>query len=174
MLHLTCPSPLAAFSWQSDSTYVSLLDESLEVQNLIGSFDGEAILLVSLNGFQFPEYGSYALCLLVSNPCATDSICQQVFLVPSRLDEGEQAMFGLFPNPVSIGESLHIQMGSQRAIQLQIIDASGRTVIDVQDPSSLRQESLLTRDISTLVPGHYSLLLSTPDQELHSRSFTCK
>ena len=113
--------------------------------------------------------GTYDVKLIVSGPCGTDSITQQVIIAGISLAENRLGRsLEMYPNPAK--ESLNITFvteGSDDA-RISIIDLTGKTILKVEE-SNLNGKYDGRIDISTLAKGTYLLKVESGDLSVQRR-----
>lgn len=81
----------------------------------------------------FPMIGTYLTCLIATDACLSDTICLEVPLVATAVDQEtepgtESMLFMSKPNPAPEGTSLIFDLPSTAKVDLAIYDARGRLV----------------------------------------------
>ncbi len=49
--------------------------------------------------YTYTESGTYEVCLIATNEAGSDTICQELMVVITNVDELQKAAFTVFPNP---------------------------------------------------------------------------
>jgi PKD repeat protein len=73
--------------------------------------------------YQFPQEGMYEVCLYGYNYCGSDTICQEIEIGGSSIDQQEESSIRLFPNPASDYFQLQLPVALD---ELQLYDLYGR------------------------------------------------
>ncbi len=79
---------------------------------------------------QFTSSGSFIVCLIVTNPSGSDTVCQTVNVIYTGMAETENTLkgFNAWPNPFTQNVSLLIESTKEDVAQLRVLDISGRMV----------------------------------------------
>ncbi|MEQ9064082.1 MAG: T9SS type A sorting domain-containing protein [Vicingaceae bacterium] len=97
----------------------------------------------------YSNSGSYIACLIVSNECDKDSVCQGVGVFIG-IEENADNSIRLYPNPADQSLTLEVNDSYGEFFELIIIDLTGRIVV--------RKElltNITTLDVSELTSGQY-------------------
>jgi hypothetical protein len=129
--NLSCCPPDAAVSFQRPETFRYLFASIAEGDSYLWDFgDGDT----STERFPmnaYPAYGTYTVCLTVTNACGSDTHCQAINIEVGSTSVSEEESIGLVihPNPTSHGFHVRLKQGVVRSVKLT--DALGRTVAEV-------------------------------------------
>lgn len=162
--NLGCCPPDAAISFQRPETFRYLFASIAEGDSYFWEFgDGDT----STERFPmnaYPSYGSYEVCLTVTNACGTDTHCQTIDIEPGSTSVQDDVATGLtlHPNPTSNGFHVRIERGALQSVTLT--DALGR---EVRTQTANGQ----TAHIGThgLAPGLYVATVRTDAGAVHRR-----
>ncbi|MDW3645702.1 MAG: PKD domain-containing protein [Bacteroidia bacterium] len=75
---VSCPGPEADFSYQATNLEVSFSDLSVEAESISWHFGDGSTSTLTNPVHRYDSVGSYEVCLIVSNLCGNDTICQTV------------------------------------------------------------------------------------------------
>jgi hypothetical protein len=125
--------PVAAFTWVQDppgSTNGVFTNTSLNDESALWIFGSTTATGDSLT-FGFQGYGHYIVCLIVTNACGSDTICEEVDVFPATglggLDPGVQEL----TTRIS-GDRLFVAFPGAGVWDLEMIDARGAVVRQVR------------------------------------------
>lgn len=124
------PAPVAGFTTTINGLDVTVNNTSTGFINSISLDMGDGT--TPLTGFPSPysytSGGNYTICLTVTNPSGSDSVCQTITLTVGieELLDGEVA---IYPNPATDRLFLDVNFASNRELEFELIDITGRSVI---------------------------------------------
>jgi hypothetical protein len=101
--------------------------------------------------------GNYTVCLIATDTCASDTLCQQVTVqLVGTADPSNAMQISAWPNPAT--DELHVSTTLMDQGQLELIDLTGR-VLARMPLAEGRQEHML--DLRLLAQGMYYLRLES-------------
>ncbi|WP_347160445.1 PKD domain-containing protein [Pontibacter chitinilyticus] len=116
----------------------------------------------------YASTGQYEVCLVTSTDCRVDSVCKDVSFPTGIIDDIENKLLRVYPNPVA--DALYLEMDpafASRVSSLVVYDALGRSVFaKVGGASAMRL--LDTRSLSR---GTYYIRLKTQDGNFILKKF---
>ncbi len=148
--------PTAAFSYGMAGAQVGFQDSSIGAVNWFWDFgDGNSSTLQH-PGHLYEENGVYAVTLIVSNPCGSDTVAGEVNIISASLEAATVATLRVFPNPSEGG--LSVELGSSWAGQthFELSNPAGQVVWSSEQMVQPGQTVSLTMPAS-LARGMYLL-----------------
>jgi len=166
-VEVTCEPEEASFMFGMDGLTVNFSDQTMGAPSAwIWSFgDGNS------SSFQNPSHtyaaaGTYDVCLIISDDCGTDSVCQTIEVGATSIDL-ELLLHDLevYPNPTQGLLTVKAELAEPMNLELKLVDMLGRTQIEMDLPptSGLMKEQL---DMSGLSSGVYFLHIMGEGGEL--------
>ena len=143
--------PQANFTYQLSGFTINLLDSSsADVNSWLWTIGEDSLSVSESTTFEFIGEGSYNICLIASNDCFSDTLCQQIEITGVGVEhQFTNGNIHIFPNPVTDQLTFNIQ--NVAVSSFCIIDITGR-VLEYQLNTGLTQYSV---DVSTLKKGIY-------------------
>lgn len=157
------PAPTADFSQQTSFLTAIMTDMSVGADSWSWNFgDGSPV-----NNQQNPIHvyaapGTYTISLTVTGPCGSDITVQQFDATTVGMDEESNHFnVSVYPNPTNEVLSLDFKDWSNGAIQVNILDFTGKVILS----ENLNQAGSFVKvlNVSTLSTGTYMLQLSDND-----------
>ncbi len=118
----------------------------------------------------YAEIGNFEVCLIASNECGSDTLCQ--FVVDTETPIKQTPSIALYPNPVSESLEVNCLNFDSGVLEISLTDASGRLLQRMlwNGPSSDFRERI---DVSALPAGVYWLSCRSEKAVLVKR-FVCQ
>jgi uncharacterized delta-60 repeat protein len=162
---LNCPSPVALFTYQSDTSAVQFTDHSSSATGWHWSF-GDSTYSIEQNPVHtYPAIGKYFNCLNISDSCGSGQFCDSVKLIPNGIPASVQNTVKIFPNPVN--DYLNLEF-----------PATYSTISGIIQIRNIIGEKLLEMEINTqriiidtkkFTPGAYQLIILSDDKIICKR-----
>jgi hypothetical protein len=162
--NLSCCPPHAAIYYQRPSTFRHLFASIADGDSYYWDFGDSNTSTERFPTNIYPTYGSYEVCLTVTNACGMDTHCETIAieLGSTSVEEAQNNGITIHPNPTSNGFQLRIERGMLQSVVLT--DALGRTVIS--QPTS-GQATYISTD--GLAPGLYVITVRTDSGSISER-----
>jgi PKD repeat protein len=121
---VNCPLPTANFNYIVDSLDITLTDTSLLANTYFWTHGDGTFTGIKNHSYTYANAGIYTVCLMVTNDCGTDTLCQDINIGNwNGFSERVYDLF-LFPNPA--GNHVIIEGLSEGTCSARFIDALGR------------------------------------------------
>lgn len=158
---LSCPLPVASFSDSTDQLLVMFTDMSgFSPNSWFWDFGDGNTSTMQHPVHSYAENGTYEVCLIVTNACGSDTICDSLMIVQVDKENMEEMQVEVYPVPAN--EQLMVRAHATGAAVCRLYSRDGKmirrkgmekgqTVLDTQDlPAGLyfleiEGEGLLTR-----------------------------
>lgn len=161
---VSCSRPEAAFSISFLGSLLLFSDASMNnPTQWRWSFGNGATSTEQNPIYIYTQNGNYQVCLIASNVCGADTICQTAVVGTVSIREPDLAgQFSASPNPVSDNLTISLAGIHQREVELWLSDALGRRVRHwiLQLPGTVAPQQQ-TVSVADLPPGIYWLVLQT-------------
>ena len=163
----SCPLPVSAFAYADSSATLYFSDLSAGASGWYWDF-GDGIISIDQNPIHsyFSE-GTYDVCLITSNGCGIDTLCQSVtIIIPISIPE-PNATAGLLviPNPFDHTATVYFDNTDNDAFQLTIYDLLGNKV---RQKISITSDRIVIRK-DNLSPGIYCIVLTNGQHTYRER-----
>ena len=163
-ISVTCRQPEAAFSISFLGSLLLFSDASLNnPTQWRWSFGNGATSTEQNPIYIYSQNGNYQVCLIASNVCGADTICQTAVVGTVGIREPEPlTAFSASPNPAAHDITVRLAGLQQREARLWLTDALGRRVkywTLLLPGTGAPQEHILS--VAELPPGLYWLVLDT-------------
>jgi hypothetical protein len=121
------PSPVTASFTSSVSGTTVTFNNTSSIGSYAWDFgDGNTSADVNPSN-SFPDYGTFNVCLTVTNSCGTASTCNDVVIVDaSSVSENSEMYLNLYPNPAK--EQIFITEIPSNVHEIALIDISGKLI----------------------------------------------
>ncbi|GJM31880.1 MAG: hypothetical protein DHS20C18_08810 [Saprospiraceae bacterium] len=156
---VNCVAPMALFSVNGDSLTQIFNDASTNVPTQwLWDFGDGNISTEQHPIHTYAEATSYLVCLLATNACGMDTVCQTILIINTIQDPSQQIELTISPNPTSSKVQLNYQLTTASQLDLTIFNSQGKKV---QQQSWLGINGADTQyvDLSGLPAGLYHFLL---------------
>ncbi len=164
---VSCAKPLASFTWTNNLTIANFTNTSQSTAGGFTSFswtfgDGQTSTLENPQ-HNYTFIGIYTVCLMVSDTCGNDTLCDTVSLFPVQtIPVVWKDAIGLYPNPASDFIHLTIPDGFMDESYICIMEVTGNIIRKWAIPPAAGMDADL--DISGISPGIYLFLLNQGSQ----------
>jgi PKD repeat protein len=161
---VSCTRPEAAFSISFLGSLLLFSDASMNnPTQWHWSFGNGATSTEQNPIYIYTQNGNYQVCLIASNVCGADTICQTAVVGTVSIREPElEGVFSASPNPVSDNLSISLVGINQHEAVLWLSDALGRRVRHwTWQLSGTVTPQQQTVSVADLPPGIYWLVLQT-------------
>ena len=157
--------PVASFtSTQGSNNYVLSFSSSAEgVTAYTWIFPGNVTSNLVNPSHNFASDGTFPVTLIVSNPCGTDTLTQNVVVIKTSINELSSTIseLSLFPNPADELITLKGKSTKYQSYQLSVVNILGQTVWN--ENIYIGAEWQKTIAIDQLATGTYSIILSNSE-----------
>lgn len=158
--NLGCCPPEAAITFQRPGTFQFYFTSMWEGDNYLWDFGDGFTSTARFPNHIFPDYGTYNVCLTVTNACGTSTQCLdiEVAVGSTGLADGTspRTEVRLVPNPAS--DLVSIQVKNSPCKGYRLLDALGREVKAEQFPTRSMRFDV---EVSHLPSGIYTVMLDT-------------
>lgn len=158
--NLGCCPPEAAITYQRPGTFLFYFTSMWEGDNYLWDFGDGSTSTARFPNHIFPDYGTYHVCLTVTNGCGTSTQCLDIEVAVGSTDIAggglPQPEIRLMPNPATEQVTILVRNGSCTGYKL--LDALGREVKAEQFPT---QSMRFDVEVSHLPSGIYTVMLDT-------------
>jgi PKD repeat protein len=162
--------PTAAWSYESGLLEVSFQNESMhDIRSYAWNFGDGATSQLPHPQHSYEQPGTYEVCLVVSNLNGSDSLCENVSVMTTGMEEvlGEANGLSVFPNPLGNTREVNVSVPvTQHAASLILTNSQGLII----------SEWLLGKNLRTFVfsmndqpPGLYFLQWSSRQKVYKSK-----
>jgi hypothetical protein len=146
--------PVASFTYAVSGLNVAFNAPAGDnlLNTLTWNFGDDSIKTVNGSGLihTYSQYGTYYVCLTVTNLAGSDTYCDSLTLQPSGITMfNNNRLFKLFPNPTR--ETLHIEFANQNDALITIYDLMGSVMLH-EKTSAARTHSI---NLTSFTKGLY-------------------
>jgi PKD repeat protein len=163
-IEIICQPPVAGFDVVINGLAISLTNLSSEdaISYLWLYGDGNDSNLPSPSHL-YDSSGVYEVCLIASNICGTDTVCQEVMLSTSNNDSPapQEHNLQLYPNPATQHCNLYWDIQSNKPYNWQITNTIGQVVYSGY--SNIGMQASI--DVEHLAQGLYVIRVSNGDKQ---------
>ena len=163
----SCPLPVSAFAYADSSATLYFSDLSAGASGWYWDF-GDGIISIDQNPVHgyFSE-GTYTVCLITSNSCGMDTLCQPVTVtIPVSIPEpNPNVRLLVIPNPFDHSATVYFDNTDNDVFQLTIYDLLGNKV---REKISITSDHILIRK-DNMSPGIYCLVLANGQHTFRER-----
>ena len=159
--------PQAEFSYQLTGFEITLQDSSSnDVNSWNWSIGNDSLSSQNTTNYAFTQDGTYDICLIASNDCFSDTVCQQITITGVGINEIQSnANVKVYPNPVTNQLSIKLIDVNKPITSVLLIDVSGR-VINIKIASEESRNDEMIVDVSNLETGMYIYEILSNDEIL--------
>jgi PKD repeat protein len=105
--------------------------------------------------------GTYNVCLTISNFAGSDSLCKNVTIGPSAIDERKTLSLNIYPNPNSGNVFIILPDGSKYGAKINVYNATGTMVYESIVAENQSEQSL---NLNHLPKGVYHVRMNVQDK----------
>lgn len=128
-ISLTCPEVNAEFSATQDNLKIQLTNNATNGEKIKWYLGDSTTDTASNPIHEFPETGTYKVCLEVINECDYDSTCQTFDLKSTyNLTDSKEGFIKIYPNPSNGAFQWSLEGIKDKEIQIQVKDVKGKVV----------------------------------------------
>ncbi len=132
-----CTPPVSNFIWDATDGWVSFMDYSTWADIWEWDFDDGETSNLQNPGHGFMDNTPYNVCLTVSNDCGIDTYCELVYGGFNSIELIKNTIkLTVFPNPAQDLINVKFDNIESNALQLIIIDQSGKKVMQISEITS--------------------------------------
>ncbi len=158
--------PIAAFGYVQNNPYnYTFTSSSVNTSSLIWIINNQMAGSGQQFTYNFPVTGFYDVKLVASNECGSDTTSQLIGIGVTGISESDLESVELFPNPISSGQHLTVQLPfTIQEVHVRIVDFVGKTVF--QGRTNEEEFQIPT---SGLAAGTYMVQIATADRSVSLR-----
>lgn len=149
--------PIAMFSLVKSNDTITLTDHSIRKGQILWDF-GDGQTDTTLNPMHtYASPGTYEVCLMVTNICGTDSVCQTIQIFPIGMaDNQPDNILHIFPNPGKEHFKVFLPKPLNEQMNIRISDAKGGVL---HTGTLFFDEGISQLNVTGLTPGLYVIHL---------------
>jgi len=156
--------PVADFDFTINTSQVDFTDNSPNAAEWLWLFSDGTTSTLQNPVHYFPSTGIFEVCLLASNVCGSDTLCETVLIEAVGIDDpvSLEENLEVYPNPANT--QLSVSYGNIKSgnVQLELMDLTGRIV---RTKTRTASENKTTINTSDLAEGTYFVRVKA-DEEL--------
>lgn len=156
-----CEPAAAAFSFSTNQLAATFTNQTVGTQVTYSwSFgDGNTSTQASPS-HTYAANGTYNVCLIASDSCASDTLCQSVTVGTVGIEGGLASGLSVYPNPTQDALTVSFELPQAIDGKLIVMDATGRTVWEMVVSSGSQSVRI---DLGNLPKGMYFIRLATDE-----------
>jgi len=159
---ITCDSLISGFTYSDSLLAVSFEDTSLSANNWFWDFGDGQYDSIENPKHTFGNKGTYNVCLVASNPCATDTFCDSIVVmtVGFGTDITMKENVSIYPNP-STGEIIfQVNLEHEALLAINVYHMTGQLIL-TEDLQGFADKAIGSVDLSGNTKGLYFLQIVT-------------
>jgi len=162
-INVECPPFDAAFQFEVSNLIVSFSDLSTNATQWQWDFGDGTTSSIQNPVHVYTQEGEYTVCLIASDGCSYDTLCQTVMVVISGTEDinAEELSFNVYPNPLYGNGIIEFALAHASTARFDIYDVQGKNVFTTNDRqfgAGLQQVILPELNVSA---GVYFIRMST-------------
>jgi PKD repeat protein len=159
-----CPAFSGGFTFTQSNDTAFFTDQSPNAISWLWDFGDGGSSSVQNPMHIYAQNGTFDACLIVSDGCSTDTICQQVVVIGVALQSlsSNSDGIGIYPNPSTGLTIIEFSVSSVQHVTLNLLNSEGKKVKTIADQNFSKGDQQLILDGKELAAGTYLLQLITP------------
>lgn len=150
---VSCPAPSSGFTFVTNNRDVTFTNTSIGGTTYSWTFgDGNSDIGTSPS-HTYAADGAYEVCLIASNNCGADTICDTVNVMIIGLEEGIAGKVALYPNPTTSILNVELDLTTSEEITIEVYNLLGDRLLLSQ--AGLVQRKTVHLDLSQIESGIY-------------------
>lgn len=154
--------PVSGFTYSPAFPTVDFTSTSTYATGYSWDFGDGGTSLLANPSHSYSTPGSYWVCLITTNACGSDTLCDSISTDPLGIMDGRNGGFVVYPNPSAGTFSLMSSGYISQAVKWEVWSLNGQVMA-----SGLWSSPTDLIDVQTLSAGMYILRLQTDDKQVN-------